>query len=38
MQYIRFTLSEKHDRNMTKRKFFSCYIVHKVVGDDVNSL
>lgn len=38
MQYFLFILSEKHDRNMTKQKFFACYIVHNVVGDDVNSL
>ena len=38
MQYFLFTLSEKHDRNMTKQKFFVCYIVHKVIGDDVNAL
>ena len=38
MQYFLFTLSEKHDRNMTKRRFFSCYIVHKVIRGDVNHL
>ena len=38
MQYFLFTLSEKHDRNMTKQKFFACYIVHKVIRGGVNHL
>ena len=38
MQYFLFTLSEKHDRNMTKQKKFMCYIVHKVIRGDVNHL
>ena len=38
MQYFLFTLSEKHDRNMTKHKFFACYIVHKMIRGDVNHL
>ena len=31
MQYFLLTLSEKHDRNMTKRRFF--YVLYSSQGD-----